>query len=178
MIGHHKREQLLFSHKIFNKAVKISIAGDDERPVKIVDVYHSMQDKLRIHISFYVPIRQFESRFKDANIPILLQIFIQTFVTLYVTNTEKRFGDAILIFEIDAKPREIKFPSLITNAEVQVLAIYKRIVVSLRAHILNSIKKPSLLEDETGFGSDLAYDCCGGRNRTFITRFRVWRHYR
>ena len=128
MIRNHERKQLLLLQEIFYKTVKISVACDNECFIKVADVYHGMQNKLRVYIAFYISVRQLKGRLEDADVPTLLQIFVQTLVTFYVANAEKCFGDVIFILEINAKPCKVKFPTLAPNAEVEVLAIYECIV--------------------------------------------------
>ena len=98
--------------------MKIAVAGYDKRFIEIVYMNHRVQDKFRVNVAFYFPVRKFQCRFKHANIAALLKIFVKPLIAFHITNTKKCFRDTIFVFQIYAKTREIQFPSLRANAKI------------------------------------------------------------
>lgn len=121
--------EFLLLIKILYQTVKIAVTTDNHCLIIITVLYHRMQDKLRIDISFDSTIFEFECRLKYKDKSCLLQICIERFISWLVTDTHKCFRYFELIFQEYTKPRIINLSSLRFCPEIEILCIDKGEVI-------------------------------------------------
>ena len=88
-----------------------------------------MQHQFGIDIPLNFPIGQYQGRFENQNIAILLQISISGLVLRNISDKNECFWDTVFVRKVNTEPGKIQYPSLLADGEIQILAIDESVVV-------------------------------------------------